>query len=368
MVVLITDAIINAYLRCPLKAHHLISGRPPPVSEHEGFAEQLDRPHLARVRCALPASAVALPLVHDDLSTHPDGIERIGKTKRFAPVRIFPQARLSDVDRLTLGFDGLVMKHLCAKAPAYGVAIVGPNARRTRLALASLIRRAARAVESLRLLASGPAPRLMLNRNCATCGFRDACRERAIAVDDLSLMAGLKKAELVTAHKKGIFTITQFAHTFRPNRRRKRLRHEWALQALSIRERGTHVLEPPELPQRASARPALFLDIEGDVDAASYYLIGVLTVANGKATQKSFWAKHCDEEEIIWRRFLRGGLGNQDTAISGNSAPTDRARCPGKQKDHEQKTAPKSLVDLQGQGGLGRHSRREDVGRIGQGA
>jgi len=246
--VLITDAIINAYLRCPLKAHHLISGRPPPVSEHEGFAEQLDRPHLARVRCALPASAVALPLVHNDLSTHPDGIERIGKTKRFAPVRIFPQARLSDVDRLTLGFDGLVMKHLCAKAPAYGVAIVGPNARRTRLALASLIRRAARAVESLRLLSSGPAPRLMLNRNCATCGFRDACRERAIAVDDLSLMAGLKKAELVAAHKKGIFTITQFAHTFRPNRRRKRLRHEWALQALLIRERGTHVLEPPELP------------------------------------------------------------------------------------------------------------------------
>jgi DNA-binding beta-propeller fold protein YncE len=67
-------------------------------------------------------------------------------------------------------------------------------------------------------------------------------------------------------------------------------------------------------------------------------------------------------------REIRGGLGNQDTAISGNSAPTDRARCPGKQKDHEQKTAPKSLVDLQGQGGLGRHSRREDVGRIGQGA
>ena len=32
----------------------------------------------------------------------------------------------------------------------------------------------------------------------------------------------------------------------------------------------------------------------------------------------------------------RGGLGNQDTAISGNSAPTERARCPGKQKDHEQ--------------------------------
>src|SRR5664279_713465 len=66
--------------------------------------------------------------------------------------------------------------------------------------------------------------------------------------------------------------------------------------------------------------------------------------------------------------YIRGGLGNQDTAISGNSAPTDRARRPGKQKDHEQETAPQSLVDLQGQGGLGRHSRREDPCRAGQAA
>ena len=65
-------------------------------------------------------------------------------------------------------------------------------------------------------------------------------------------------------------------------------------------------------------------------------------------------------EELI--RFLaqrppgrRGGLGNQDTAIGGHSATTRRARRPGKQKDHEQTTTPKPLVDLQGQGGLGRH-------------
>lgn len=115
---LITDAIIDAYLRCPLKAHHLLSGRAPPSSEHEAFAEQLDRPHLGRVRRALPESAVVLPLAHEDLSTHPDGLERVGKSKGLAPVRIFPRARLSEVDRLTLGFDGLVMRHLYAIAPA----------------------------------------------------------------------------------------------------------------------------------------------------------------------------------------------------------------------------------------------------------
>jgi len=65
---------------------------------------------------------------------------------------------------------------------------------------------------------------------------------------------------------------------------------------------------------------------------------------------------------------LRGGAGNLNTAISGNSAPTKRASSPGKQKDHEQETASQSLLDLQGQGGFGRHSRREDPGRASQGA
>ena len=61
--------------------------------------------------------------------------------------------------------------------------------------------------------------------------------------------------------------------------------------------------------------------------------------------------KHASRSErytYIPTSEVRGGLGNQDTAISGNSATTDRARRPGKQKDHEQKTAPESLVDLQG--------------------
>ena len=48
----------------------------------------------------------------------------------------------------------------------------------------------------------------------------------------------------------------------------------------------------------------------------------------------------------------RGGPANLNTAISGNSAQTQTGFGPGKkQEDHEQKTPPQSLSDLQGQGG-----------------
>ena len=58
------------------------------------------------------------------------------------------------------------------------------------------------------------------------------------------------------------------------------------------------------------------------------------------------WSYATVEREV---RANRGGLGNQDTAISGHSATTYRARRPGKQKDHEQETPQEPLVDLHGQ-------------------
>ncbi len=64
----------------------------------------------------------------------------------------------------------------------------------------------------------------------------------------------------------------------------------------------------------------------------------------------------------------RGGAGNPNTAISGNSATTTRARGPRKQENHEQETPQEPLTAVQGQGGVGRHQGREDAGRAGQGA
>ncbi|MGD0291655.1 MAG: TM0106 family RecB-like putative nuclease [Candidatus Binataceae bacterium] len=317
---MITEAILEAFLKCPLKAHYLLSGRTPPKSEHDEFDERIERIYADKVRLALGSIlstevSNAMPLVHEDLSTHPDALQRVGKSKMVVSIRIFPRARISDLDRLRLGFDGLVIGHVHGRVPTHGLAIIGPAFRKARVALPPLVRHARRAVEALRVLASGPAPRLVINRHCETCGFRDECRRRAVDTDDLSLMSGLKKAELATAQKKGIFTITQFSYTFRPNRRRKRIRHEWALQALSIREKLTHVLVPLELPSRDPAEHLLFLDIEGDTEANSYYLVGVLLVSAAGTAQHSFWADSPEQEETIWQRLVDLAEGLADFRV-----------------------------------------------------
>ena len=64
----------------------------------------------------------------------------------------------------------------------------------------------------------------------------------------------------------------------------------------------------------------------------------------------------------------RGGAGNPDTAISGYPAISMRAKGPRRQDHHEQKTPQEPLTAVQGQGGPGRDSRREDLGRVGQAA
>src|SRR6266513_820488 len=113
---LITEAILKAFLQCPLKAHYLLSGRTPPKNEHAEFDEQVERLHVDKARLALasifaPEASSAVPLVHEDLSTHADALELVAKRTMVVPIRIFPRAGISDLDRLRLGFDGLVIGH-----------------------------------------------------------------------------------------------------------------------------------------------------------------------------------------------------------------------------------------------------------------
>ena len=117
---MITEAILEAFLQCPLKAHYLLSGRTPPKSEYDEFDERVERIHVDKVRLALGSSlateaAGALPLVHEDLSTQPDALGRVGKSTVVVPIRIFRRACISDLDRLRLGFDGLVIGHVHGK-------------------------------------------------------------------------------------------------------------------------------------------------------------------------------------------------------------------------------------------------------------
>ena len=110
--------------------------------------------------------------------------------------------------------------------------------------------------------AEGP-PKLLLNDHCRICEFRDRCRDQAIREDNLSLLRGVGEKTIKRYARKGVLTLTQLAHTFRPRRRGKRadapLRlRDHALHALAIRDQTIYVLGAPKLP---TAPVRIYLDI-----------------------------------------------------------------------------------------------------------
>ncbi|MBI5185610.1 MAG: IS66 family transposase [Nitrospinae bacterium] len=125
--------------------------------------------------------------------------------------------------------------------------------------------------------------------------------------DDLSLLAGMREKERKKLNSKGIFTITQLSFTFRPRRhpkrfKEKREKYHHSLKAFAIREKKIHIVGRPEL--QIEGTP-VYLDVEGLPDRDFYYLIG-MRVRNGDSVmQHSPWADEQEDEESIWKEFLR---------------------------------------------------------------
>src|SRR6516225_3784274 len=100
------------------------------------------------------------------------------------------------------------------------------------------------------------------------CEYQRRCREQAEKEDSLSLLRGISEKEIRGLARKGVLTLTQLAHTFRPHRKGKRAvqrnhkRHH-ALQALAIRDRRIYILGTPKVPK---SPVRIYLDMEGVPD------------------------------------------------------------------------------------------------------
>ena len=75
--------------------------------------------------------------------------------------------------------------------------------------------------EMKRILVSETSPNLMLNNHCSICEFRQQCHTQAVQEDNLSLIRGIGEKEIKGYGRKGLFTLTQLAYTFRPRRNPK---------------------------------------------------------------------------------------------------------------------------------------------------
>jgi predicted RecB family nuclease len=331
----ITRDIIESYLNCKYKGHLKLAGEGGTPSDYglmvAASRDEVRRLAIDKILACHPAEeverdlALTLPtlkrgaafflnatLEDDQLSLAFDGLKRVpGASKlgdfHYVPMLFSDGRQIRKQQRASLEVCGLLLSHLQGRMPGFGLLWHGKECRSTRVRLNPDPRKAGRLLEELWQMRGGEAPpRLMLNDHCAICEFRHRCHQQAVQEDNISLLRGMKEREVKAYARKGILTVTQLAHTFRPRRKGKRAppranRHSHALQALAVRDKKVYVFGTPQLP----ASPVrIYLDVEGNPEEGFDYLIGLIVVAGDQEQRYSFWANTRGQEDDIFEQFL----------------------------------------------------------------
>lgn len=331
----LTDAVFDAFLKCRYKAHLKLQGTVGEPSEfqrlqarlateyrlnarqawlrsHDSTSAVVSSESLADAIQGRPTLILDALAADTDLSCRLDALEQ-NSDGTYTPTLFSRNQRITTDDRMRLAFGAAVLTRVQGMQPSVGQIVHGSQFRSTRISLQTLTGEVNDAITQMRAIRdSTTTPPLILNRHCSECEYRQSCRAAATEKDDLSLLRGLPAKEIADLNKRGIFTVTQFSHTFRPSRlkrvKEKGGRYEHALQALAVREKKVYIARRPELPD---AKVRVYLDIEGLPDRDFYYLIG-LSIRDGENERhSSFWADREADESVIWNAFLEAirGLG-----------------------------------------------------------
>jgi predicted RecB family nuclease len=331
----ITRDVLEGYLNCKYKAHLKLAVEQGIRSDYEGLL--LERRGEVRRRAVdkivarhkedelarnVPLTAATLkrgPLfvldadLEDDLvSLHLDGLKRVeGSSKlgdfHYVPVLFHEGEQVRKEQRLLLEVCGLLLTRAQGRMPASGVVWHGKECRAVKLRLGTDPRRAEQVLRDLGQMRGGEPARLLLYDHYQQCEFRARCHEQAVREDNLTLLRGVGEKEVKGLARKGILTLTQLAHTFRPRRKGKRqvrkTHHRYhALQALAVRDKRIYVFGTPEVPD---GPVKVYLDVEGVPEEGFVYLIGLVVVRpDGTEERFSFWADTKDQERDIFERLL----------------------------------------------------------------
>ncbi len=332
----VTRAILESYLSCKYKAHLKLQGEPGLTSDYErmlltsrqevkqiAIGKILARHAATAVPTEVPLNLVALrkgpvfmvetTLEDESFSLRYDALKRLdGPSKlgnfHYVPLLFHEADGIMNEQKLLLQVYGLLLSRLQKRPPDKGLVWHGSACKATSVRLNLDLRKTERLVRGVKELAisSGVLPTLLLNDHCHVCEFFHRCHDQAIQEDNLSLIRGMREKDIQRYAKKGIFTVAQLAHTFRPRRRGKRsppkANHRYhALQALAVRDKRAYVFGAPQLPD---APVRVYLDLEGKPDEHFDYLIGSIIVEGGKEQRFSFWADDRDQEQRILEQFL----------------------------------------------------------------
>ncbi len=155
------------------------------------------------------------------------------------------------------------------------------------------------------LLSKKTSPQFYKIPHCSACQFKNDCHDKLKEKNCISLLAGMTPKALKKYHNRGITTITQLSHLFKPRRRRApnpQSSYLWELKALAIREQKTFVIQSPVFnPESIS----IYLDFEGTSDENHIYLLGGIITTEAKLEQRfSLWSDHKENEQAIFKSLF----------------------------------------------------------------
>lgn len=328
-------SLLEDHLRCASKSFLRLQGRTGQITDYLNLRAQTDARYRERASkslaarhaatdimraggSVLPALGTGRALVLDgaarveDLETCFDALQRIPGDSRlgpfhYRPVRFCARPHPDAVILLILAFDALVLGHVQGKVPEDGILISGPTFRHARVRLRPHLDALAPVLARLRLQTCiSEEPPLLLNRHCQVCEFKALCRANAIETDNLTLLQGMTPKEVARHNTKGIFTVKQLSYTFRARRpakrQKQRFAHNFALQALALREHKVHIHGDPNL---TLPTKRVYFDIEGLPDRGFYYLIGALVVTDASEDYHCFWADDEGRQVAIFTEFAK---------------------------------------------------------------
>ena len=262
----ITRDILEGYLNCKYKGHLKLTGQIGTKCDYETLleenrveaklaaiekilarypGEEIPR-NISLTTSALKQGAPYLldaTLEDDIVSLAFDGLKKVdGPSKlgdfHYVPMLFSEGERVRKESRLLLEMCGLLLSRLQEQMPIHGIIWHGKKCKATKVRLNGDLRATERLLRDLKEASSAESPpKLLLNDHCQVCEFRQRCHEQAVTDDNVSLLRGLGEKDIKAYSKKGIFTVTQLAHTFKPRRKGKRVtrpttRRNIALQAL----------------------------------------------------------------------------------------------------------------------------------------
>jgi predicted RecB family nuclease len=332
MTTTITSDLVEAYSLCPRKAFLLMTGATmnPGLHEYELVIREQAHANRQAHRARLATTGEVVPfggpadlaagrdvladveLATDVLRARYDFLTKVEESSRlgrhgYEPVRVIGTCGAARTDAICCAYQGLVLGEVQGRQPA-SATLIRLGGRSCKVQLAGRYKAVRRILDVLRTWAGSPAgdcPPVVLNKHCPACPFRGACLPQAEEEDSLSLLDRMTPKLMRKYHDKGIFTVRQLSHIYKPRRSRKKakrqVRHSLELQALAIRTGKIHVEHLPEVPR---GPVELVVDLEGIPDRGDYYLAGLLVGKAGETEYLPFWADDAAGEAAMWSALV----------------------------------------------------------------